>query len=86
MPNEVVVARCIEMGWYTIENNSTVRQTAEVFKVSCSTVYNELTKKLPKAFPQLAEEVQKVLENNKKNSSYRGVAATRKRYMKMKAE
>lgn len=86
MPNEVVVARCIEMGWYTIENNSTVRQTAKVFDVSYSTVYNELTKKLPKAFPRLAEEVQKVLEDNKKYSSYRGGAATRRRYMKMKAK
>lgn len=72
--------RCVRIGWYLFENSSTVRATAEVFRISKTTVHNDLHRRLPKVHPQLAREVQKVLETNRKERNIRGGKATREKY------
>lgn len=60
---------------YFNTNESTVRQTALVFGISKSTVYNYLTKVHPN------ETSRKILERNKAEAPLRGGNATRKKYL-----
>ena len=47
--------RALDIGKYIIESSSTVRQTAEVFGVSKSTVHKDVTERLPHINRQLYE-------------------------------
>ncbi len=76
--------RCIELGEYIIETKATVRQTAEVFSISKSTVHTDVTKRLSKISPALAKEVDKVLQENKAQRHIRGGLATKEKYLKLK--
>lgn len=71
---------------YIIENKSTVRETAKKFSLSKSSVHKDVTARLEKISPCLAEEVKKVLEHNKEERHIRGGLATKKKYEMMKAE
>ncbi|MCH5315546.1 MAG: sporulation transcriptional regulator SpoIIID [Eubacterium sp.] len=79
-----VEKRCIELGHYIIETNSTVRQAATVFGVSKSTVHNDVTKRLSVINPLLCKEVKEVLDQNKAERHIRGGNATKEKYNKMK--
>ena len=57
--------RCIELGEYIVNTNATVRQAAHVFGISKSTVHIDVTKRLAAISPALAEEVNKILQENK---------------------
>lgn len=65
---------------YTIENNTTVRQTGKAFGISKSSVYKYLTFNLPRISKSLYEKTSKVLENNKNERYKRGGIANRKKY------
>jgi putative DeoR family transcriptional regulator (stage III sporulation protein D) len=67
---------------YIMDTKSTVRETARVFGVSKSTVHKDVTERLPRVNPSLAEEVKKVLEYNKAERHIRGGKATREKYRK----
>jgi putative DeoR family transcriptional regulator (stage III sporulation protein D) len=72
--------RCMELGQYIAESGATVRQTAEVFGVSKSTVHMDVTKRLREIAPALAGKVEQVLSKNKAERHLRGGAATREKY------
>ena len=76
--------RCIELGEYIIQHKATVRQTAEVFGVSKSTVHIDVTKRLRRLSPALAAEVDAVLQENKAERHIRGGIATKEKYLRMK--
>lgn len=71
---------CERYGWYIVENRATIRQTAEKFGASKSTVHKYVTKLLPTVNPLLAREVRKVLDENKEESAIRGGAALKRKY------
>jgi len=79
-----IYQRVIDMANYTIENKSTVRKTAEVFNISKSTVYHNLTVDLPSYHTGLDSEVEKVLKLNKSERCIRGGMATKAKYENMK--
>lgn len=79
-----VEKRCIELGHYIVETNSTVRQAAAVFGVSKSTVHNDVTKRLAVINPLLCSEVKEILEQNKAERHIRGGNATKEKYNKLK--
>ena len=83
MINESKV-RCIELGEYIIQTKATVRQAAEVFGISKSTVHMDVTKRLSRISPALAKEVNKVLQENKAVRHIRGGLATKEKYLKAK--
>lgn len=66
--------------WYIIENETTVRATAENFNCSKSKVFFYVTKILLEANSLLAREVRKVLDKNKRERHLRGGMATKRRY------
>ena len=82
--NLKVDKRCIELGEYIIQHKATVRQTAEVFGVSKSTVHIDVTKRLRRLSPALAAEVDAVLQENKAERHIRGGIATKEKYLRMK--
>ena len=74
--------RCIILGTYMIEHNATVRQTAQKFGISKSTVHKDVTETLKHLNPSLHVKVRSVLEINKQERHLRGGEATRRKYIK----
>ncbi len=68
---------------YIIETGATVRTTAKVFDISKSTVHKDVAERLEKFNPSLAEQVKKVLEQNKLERHLRGGMATKLKYSKI---
>jgi putative DeoR family transcriptional regulator (stage III sporulation protein D) len=77
---DYIEERAIEIANYIIESKATVREAAKVFKVSKSTVHKDVSERLPKINPNIAEEVKKVLNKNKAERHIRGGRATRIKY------
>ena len=75
--------RCIELGEYIVKTKATVRQAAEVFGISKSTVHIDVTKRLSQISPALAGEVYEVLQENKAQRHIRGGLATKNKYLKL---
>ena len=73
-----------ELADYVIETGATVRQAAQSFGISKSTVHKDLTERLKKSNKSLYSEVLKVLCKNKAERHIRGGEATRKKYLKFK--
>ncbi len=76
--------RAIRLGEYIIEHNSTVRDTAEVFGISKSTVHKDLTSVLPHRNSGLYREVRAVLDRNKEERHLRGGEATKNKYARIR--
>ena len=72
--------RTVEIAHYIIENKVTVRAAAKKFGISKSTVHKDVTERLKKINPALAQETKKVLEENKAERHIRGGEATRQKY------
>lgn len=80
---EYIEERAIEIAYYIIENNATVRQTAKAFGISKSTVHKDVAERLTQINPGLAAEARKVLDLNKSERHIRGGLATREKYLHM---
>ena len=72
--------RATMLASYIIENKSTVRLAAKVFSISKSTVHKDISQRLERYNPLLAQEAKKVLEVNKEERHIRGGMATKKKY------
>lgn len=77
---EYIRKRVLAIGNYIMESSATVRQTADVFGVSKSTVHKDVTERLPLINEHLSMEVKHILENNKAERHIRGGEATRRKY------
>lgn len=80
MEKVYIEERAVELAHYIIDTKDTVRGAAKRFGVSKSTVHKDVTERLTKINPQLANEAKKVLEDNKAERHIRGGEATRKKY------
>jgi len=81
---DYIVERVLSAAEYTLNNHSTVSATAKVFKVSKTTVHEDLTERLPKINPQIASKVRGVLMTNKAERHIRGGEATRLLFRRLK--
>lgn len=77
---EYIQKRVLEICAYILETKATVRQAAEVFQVSKSTVHKDMTERLPSLNKDLAAQIKAVLELNKAERHLRGGEATRRKY------
>lgn len=77
---EYIQKRVLELCSYILETQATVRQAAQVFNVSKSTVHKDMTERLPSLNKELAAKVKKVLEFNKSERHLRGGEATKRKY------
>ena len=76
--------RCVNLGRYIIDSGATVRDTAEKFGISKSTVHQDVTVRLLKINPSLQSQVRDVLEKNKNERHIRGGLATQKKYQNIR--
>ena len=74
------LSRCEALGHYIVDNNATVRSAAKVFGISKSTVHKDITKVLRRTDKTLYNQVEQVLQTNKKERHIRGGLATRDKY------
>ncbi|MBO8168498.1 MAG: sporulation transcriptional regulator SpoIIID [Thermoanaerobacteraceae bacterium] len=81
---EYIRKRVVDISKYILESSATVRQAANVFGVSKSTVHKDVTERLPAIDKNLAKKVREVLEKNKAERHLRGGEATRKKYKESK--
>ena len=72
--------RAIELANYIIEKKTTVRAAAKKYGISKSTVHKDVTERLSRVNPDLAENVRLVLEENKAERHIRGGEATKAKY------
>ena len=72
--------RVIMFGNYIAENGATVRQTAQKFGYSKSTVHKDVSERLRDFSPSLYEETSAVLAKNKAERHLRGGMATKRKY------
>ncbi len=73
--------RVLEVSNHIFRTKDTVRDTAVRFGVSKSTVHKDVTERLPRVNPELAQKVKHVLDFNKAERHIRGGAATRQKYL-----
>ena len=76
--------RAKELALYIIEHNSTVRKTAEVYKISKSTVNKDIAYRLKNIDIGLYNDARKVLDKNLSERHIRGGEATKKKYLEIK--
>ena len=63
--------RCVVLGLYIVENNTTVRATALRYGISKSTVHKDVTQNLKQINKSLYLDVKSVLEKNKEERQWR---------------
>ena len=78
------VYRCEILARYIIDNNTTIRKTAQKFGISKSLVHNDVSNILPKVNKTLYFDIKKILDNNFKEKHIRGGIATKKKYLDLK--
>ncbi len=79
---DYIETRVIELAEYIIENGATVRNTANHFGVSKSTVHKDVGIRLKNINKRLYDGVKNVFEVNKSERHIRGGRATREKYQK----
>ncbi len=70
----------MDVAWYIVEKEATVRAAAKNFGVSKSTVHKDMTQRLLALDANLARQVQRILLKNKAERHIRGGQATRRKY------
>lgn len=80
--NAQVKQRCLRVADYTIQERSTIRVTARKFNVSKTTIYDDLTKRLPRINSLVYKEARKILDINKNERHIRGGMATKAKFAK----
>ena len=75
--------RAVLLANHILETADTVRQTAEIFGISKSTVHKDVSERLPRIDKELAQKVKGVLDKNKAERHIRGGEATRQKYAQM---
>lgn len=76
--------RACQLAVYIIENNATVRATAQRFGISKSTVHKDISQRLPEYNKNLYRQVRCILEQNKAERHIRGGLATKEKYKNFK--
>lgn len=77
---DYIEKRVLEVAQYIIYSRATIRKTAKVFGVSKSTIHKDMTERLPKINPDIAEEAKSILDLNKAERHIRGGKATKLKY------
>ena len=79
-------SKVIMMANYLLENNTTIRATAQAFSTPKSTVHHELNTRLKYVNRNLYIKVKKLLRQNFETKHIHGGEATKLKYLKVKDE
>ena len=83
---DYIEERASVLAHYIIDNNATVRKAASVFHISKSTVHKDVTERLMMINQKLAQDVGKILQENKSERHIRGGQATKEKYLREKTK
>ena len=86
MKGTTIEERACELAHYIIDSKDTVRGAAKKFGISKSTVHKDLSERIVKINPVLAQEVRQILDENKAERHIRGGMATKLKYEHMKED
>lgn len=76
--------KILSLAYYILENQTTIRATANEFKIPKSTVHHDLSVKLKYINYPLYKQVKKLLQNNFNIKHIHGGESTRIKYEKLK--
>ena len=83
---EYIETRVREIAAYVLATGATVRGCARRFGVSKTTVHKDMRERLPQVDAALANSVAAVLDVNKADRHLRGGDATRRKYLRRRAQ
>ncbi len=83
--NKKIISRVIEEGKYIIETGKTVREMAEVFQVSKSTIHKDLRERLLEVDMDLYQNVSNILQYHADIRHIRGGESTRRKFLEKNA-
>ena len=75
--------RTLQEANYVASSRGTIRQTAQVFNLSKSTVHNDLSKRLVRLDVKLFEQIKDILDENFSVKHLRGGEMTKRKYQKI---
>lgn len=81
--NKYIITRVLDEALYMLEHKSTVRDIANVYNVSKSTVHKDLQERLKEIDIQLHEEVDKIFKEHIEVRHIRGGESTKQKYLKL---
>jgi putative DeoR family transcriptional regulator, stage III sporulation protein D len=84
--NKFINARVEAEANYFLNTNKTIREVANNYNVSKSTVHKDLRERLPRHNPSLANSVEKIIDEHLNTRHIRGGEMTRLKYKGMKNE
>jgi len=82
--NKYIYDRVIKESNYIIETNKTIREVADIFGVSKSTVHNDMRKRLINIDKNLYEKVSSVLQYHVDIKHIRGGESTKRKFLEKK--
>jgi len=80
--NSYILKRVLDESYYIIDNRNTIREIANVFNVSKSTVHKDLSERLKDVDKNLYNKVNEILKYHTDIRHIRGGESTKKRYIK----
>lgn len=80
-----IIDRVIRISQYMIDTGDTVRELANVFKISKSTVHKDLSERLLEIDASLYEEVSRILQYHSSVRHIRGGESTRRKFLEKNA-
>lgn len=83
MKREIYI-RVTDAARHILATGATVRQCAEKFGVSKTTIHKDMRERLKEIDPGLFGEVSKVLEKNRRERHLRGGMATQRKYRELR--
>lgn len=82
--NKYIYDRVIGESNYIIETNKTIREVADIFGVSKSTVHNDIRKRLMEIDKEMYEKVSSILKYHIDIKHIRGGESTKRKFLEKK--
>ena len=82
--NKYIYDRGIDEANYIVETNMTIREVAEKFRVSKSTVHNDIRKRLVEIDRKLYKKVSNIMEYHIDIKHIRGGESTKRKFLERK--
>lgn len=76
--------RCVDMAFYILDNDATIRKTANEFGIPKTTVHKKMTETIYDYSPYLGNEVRKVLNRHFKEAPQRGGLTLQRKLREMR--
>jgi len=83
--NKKIISRVIEEGKYMLETGKTVREMAEIFGISKSTIHKDLRDRLLEIDREMYEKVSNILQYHMNIRHIRGGESTRRKFLEKNA-